>query len=91
MLLIHRNVNILFVLFLFSYGTIGIYAVMFFSVLKTLIKVAVFFMILMAAFTVTFYQLLPILIFPDNPEFYDVQVRVYMYMLIYLIIILTYT
>ncbi|OQV13353.1 Transient receptor potential cation channel subfamily A member 1 [Hypsibius exemplaris] len=52
------------------YGVIGIYAVMFFSVLKTLIKVAVFFFILLAAFTVTFYQLIPCYLMPDNELYY---------------------
>jgi hypothetical protein len=56
------------------YGSIGIYAVMFFSVFKTLVRVSVFFLILTIAFTVTFYELLPVYIFPDNPYFYAIQV-----------------
>ncbi|XP_055346071.1 transient receptor potential cation channel subfamily A member 1-like [Paramacrobiotus metropolitanus] len=55
------------------YGGVGIYAVMFFAVLKTLMLVSLFFFILTAAFTVTFFELMPVLIFPNSSQFYDVQ------------------
>ncbi|GAU88542.1 hypothetical protein RvY_01225 [Ramazzottius varieornatus] len=53
-----------------AFGTFGMYAVMFFTVLKTLVKVSAFFFILTASFTVTFYGLLPTLVYPKIPDYY---------------------
>ncbi|GAU99693.1 hypothetical protein RvY_10654 [Ramazzottius varieornatus] len=53
------------------FGTFGIYSVMFFTIFRTLLQVALFFFVLMAAFTISFFILFNTFIFPDDPDYYD--------------------
>ncbi len=56
------------------FGTFGIYSIMFFRILKTLLEVLFFFIILIAAFAAAFCVLFQTLVFPDHSEYYPYRV-----------------
>ena len=56
------------------FGSVGMYSVAFFSVLRAFFMVFIFFSILIAAFAISYHALYHTMIFPDDPEFYDLTV-----------------
>ncbi|XP_055340325.1 transient receptor potential cation channel subfamily A member 1-like isoform X2 [Paramacrobiotus metropolitanus] len=52
------------------FGAFGIYSFIFFTILRTLVQVALFFFILTAAFSGAFFTLFPTFIFPNDSIFY---------------------
>ena len=56
------------------FGTFGIYSIMFFRILETLMEVLVFYIILIAAFAAAFCVLFQTQVFPDKSDYYSYRV-----------------
>ncbi|GAU91552.1 hypothetical protein RvY_03783-2 [Ramazzottius varieornatus] len=59
-----------FMLYLQRFGLMGIYVVMFLGILKTLLRAMLVFSFLIVAFALAFHVLLPIMLYPNDPQFY---------------------
>ena len=56
----------------FRFGLMGIYVVMFLGVLKTLARALLVFACLIIAFSLAFHVLLPLSLYPDDADFFEV-------------------
>ncbi|OQV12510.1 Transient receptor potential cation channel subfamily A member 1 [Hypsibius exemplaris] len=59
-----------FMLYLQRFGLMGVYVVMYLGVLKTLLRAIFVFAFLLIAFTLAFHVLIPLMVYPSNPDFY---------------------
>ncbi|OQV12509.1 Transient receptor potential cation channel subfamily A member 1 [Hypsibius exemplaris] len=59
-----------FMLYLQRFGLMGVYVVMYLGVLKTLLRAVFVFAFLLIAFSLAFHVLIPLMVYPDNSDFY---------------------
>jgi hypothetical protein len=57
------------------FGLMGVYVVMYLGVLKTLLRAIFVFAFLLIAFSLAFHVLIPLMVYPDDPNFYLVWIE----------------